>query len=373
MVKVTYIGACLDGSGYAEAARNNIAALHHAGIDLNVAPISFEQKRPVIGGQMGLLLQSLQKGRQGDKIFILHATPPNYPRLIQSGRYNIGYAAWETDQLPRDWVSKINALDEVWVPSTYNVKVFRTSGVAVPIRCFPHTFNFQEQEDYSDPVIEEAKEGEFTFYSIFQWLDRKNPSGLLRAYLTEFKKHENVRMVIKTYALKPGDPQDVEAVRRQVKIIKETLHLPGYPKLLLISSLLSRAQIRKLHQQGDCYVSLHKCEGFGIPLVEAMTEANPVIATDYSGTVGFMKPEHSFPVGYRKTIVCGMPWPMYTGEMTWAEPDLLDARKWMRHVFESRVEAEAKGRMAKAFVEEQFSWKKVGEDMKNRLERIANV
>jgi len=370
MVQVTYVGACLDGSGYAEAARNNIAALYLAGVDLNVAPISFEQKRPALG-EMGKLITKLQKARIGDKIFILHATPPNYSQLVKPGRYNIGYAAWETDQLPRDWVTKINTLDEVWVPSQYNVKVFKDSGITIPIHCFPHTFNFNQEEEVSkNPVLEPAEEGEFTFYSIFQWLERKNPAALLRAFLTEFKAEEKVRLVMKSYCLNPGMEEDIAVIRRQVKQIKDSLHLPSFPKILLISSLLSRGQIRCLHIQGDCYVSLHKCEGFGIPMVEAMAEANPVIATGYSGSDEFIQVGQAYPVKYTKAPVWGMPWPMYTGEMTWAEPSLLDARKQMRFVFENQGAAWAAGSLGKAFVEQNFSWKKIGEAMKARLEGI---
>ena len=98
-MNITYISACMDSSGYAEAARNHIVALDEVGVNVNVIPISFEGYRSDLG-RLGARVQDMIKKHHPGDIQIIHATPQNYIRLKDAGKYNIGYAAWETDKLP---------------------------------------------------------------------------------------------------------------------------------------------------------------------------------------------------------------------------------------------------------------------------------
>lgn len=368
-MRITYVSACLDSSGYAEAARNNIVALHNADVDIDVVPISFEKDKADLG-RMGLLVKTMINPDKRNDIRIIHATPPNFPHLLVSGKYNIGYVAWETSLLPEGWPELINRLNEVWVPSDHNVEVFRNSGVTIPIVKVPHTFDVENEPDGPN-VIQGLPEGCFIFYSVFQWLERKNPAGLLKAYLSEFRDDENVALVLKTFRLYPGEEKDSDLIRKAIHELKIRTYFKKFPRLLLISSLLSREQMAGLHKQGDCYVSLNRCEGFGIPLVEAMLAKKPVIATDYGGSKDFLLPSTGYPVKCQETPVWGMPWPMYSSKMVWGEPDLMEARKLMRYVFEHREEAAQMGKHGCGFIHENFNWKSIGTLMKNRLEQIT--
>ena len=368
-MKVTYISACLDSSGYAEAARNNIAALDLAGVDLAVKPVTFEGKK-ANHGKLGNLIKRLSKKPTDGQIQILHLTPQHFPQLVKNDKYNIGYTTWEASLLPSDWVPMINVLNEVWVPSMHNKKCLEDSGVTIPIFCMPHTFCFEDIST-GHTVLENKNSTDFTFYSIFQWLERKNPVGLIRAYLTEFKPSENVVLVLKTFVTNPGSPKETESIKERIRMIKKTLYLKEYPRMLLISNLLSREQMMSLHYEGDCYISLPRCEGFGIPFAEAMQAGNPVIATGYGGPVDFI--QHSktgYLVDYMMTPVANMPWEMYTGYMQWAEPNLMQTREYMRTIFEDQKKAAQMGKRAKKWIETNLSWEALGQKMKTRLEEI---
>ena len=368
-MKVNYVSACLDSSGYAEAARNNIAALNEVGVDIAVVPISFEGKKAGLG-RMGKLIERLSKKKPDGPIQVIHCTPHHYSRLVQENKYNIGYAAWESSKLPHDWVEKVNLLDEVWVPSQHNVDAFKNSGVNIPVTCIPHTFDTNRKVDVQ-AVLENRRKEDFVFYSVFQWLERKNPVGLLKAYLTEFKEQEDVILVLKTFVVTPGNQMEADQIRKKIQAIKKTLYLPAYPRMLLITGLLSRDQMASLHSEGDCYTALHRCEGFGIPIAEAMLAGNPAVTTGYSGPADFVKHNKTgWAVDSILTPVSNMPWEMYTGDGVWAEPDLMQARQFMREAYEDRDKTKEMGKKAKAWMKRNLSWKAVGEKMKARLEEI---
>ena len=366
-MNITYVSACMDASGYAEAARNHIAALDSAGVTINVVPISFEGYRSDLG-KLGAIIQGMVGRNPGGKIQIIHATPENYPRVIKREMYNIGYVAWETDKIPHHWGALLNTVDELWVPSEHNKQVLINCEINKPIHVMPHPFNVVDNKEDTTGIVANISKDDYVFYSIFQWIERKNPVDLLKAFLTEFKHDEKVALVLKTYIVNPNNAAEAKRLRERIVEIKGKLHLKNFPKILLISSLLSRGQIRTLHQQCDCYISLHRCEGFGIPLAEAMLAKNPVIATRYGGPEDFM--QNQMLVDYHLTPVYGMPWNHYTGDMRWAQPDLQQARDYMRWVFENRKQGRKMGEEGYKHITEELSWSKVGIKMRERLEQI---
>lgn len=372
---VTYVGPVTDNSGYAEAARNNIAALTSVGVTLNVIPLAFEKFKSDLG-ELGQLCQSLIGKNFAGKIQITHCTPNLFPNYARVGAYNIGYTVWETDRLPSDWVDACNRMNEIWVPCTHNVEAFKNSGVTVPVFCVPHAFNPEYQSGDKEKLpISNIEENDFVFYSIFQWTERKNPIGLLKAYLTEFKENENVVLILKTYLVDPTNAAEKEAIKGYIKEVKAALHLKTYPKVLLISSLLSAQQIKELHLLGDSFVSLHACEGFGVPLAEAMVSNSVVITTGYGGPADFIHHKQTgYSVPYVMGPVCGMPWDHYRGDQNWAVPDLSVAKQMMREVYN----VGAKGRdslgglrvEAREKIQRSYSWSTIGNLMKDRLTTI---
>ena len=381
-LEVIYTSALFDASGYAEAARNNIGALDHVGVTVDPVAVSFENYRSDTG-ELGKRIRAMMGKPINPKIQIIHTTPENFPRLSKKGKYNIGYIAWETSRLPKNWIPLINNnLNEVWVPSSHNEEVFKKSGITKPIIKIPHTFREEDIVVQSNnSVFPEKKDDEFTFYSIFQWTERKHPTGLLRSYLTEFKPDEKVCLVIKTYFINPENPIEKDQLKKSIGTLKERLYIEAFPKMLLISSLLSREQVLSLHQLCDCYVSTHRCEGFGIPLVEAMMAGKPVIATDYGGPRDFIKEPNylepnivqtGYPIDYQLTPCFGMPWSLYTGDMEWGEPNLMETRKAMRYVFEHRDEAKMIGNNGRNWARQNLSWETIGTLMKNRLQEISD-
>jgi glycosyltransferase involved in cell wall biosynthesis len=367
-LKVIYTGAIFDISGYSVAARNNIMALDTAGVTVEVVPLSFE-KFKTSTGKLESRIRNMISRTPTAGVQIIHTVPTMFDKFLSLGKYNIGYTTWETNRLPKHWVHLINQLDEVWVPSKYNLEVFQNSGVTIPVEVIPHPLDRENlEQDVSRDNISGINANDYIFYSIFQWHARKNPLALLKAYLTEFQQHENVCLMLKTYLMDPSNAAEKEQIKTVIQSIKDKLHLESYPRILLISDLLTQSQVNSLHYTANCYVSAHRSEGFGVPICTAMLAGRPVIATDYSGSQEFLSEDTGFPVSCQLTPVYDMPWETYTGDQVWSDINIMDLRAKMRFVFENRHLARNKGLRGQRFVEENLSWSKIGLLMRNRLE-----
>lgn len=367
MKKVQFSCAALGASGYSEASRNYIAAMNLYPKDLNLAvkSVNFERWVTDQSAYMSILNPLLKKKIEPD-VQIIHMTPENYRVHRRPGVKNIGYTVWETTRLPEGWADMCNQLDEIWVPCDWNIEVFKNCGVKVPVKKIEHTINMGQFDNATDIDLGMPKD-KFIFYSIFQWTERKNPAGLIRAYMSEFSKKDNVVLILKTY-FQNNSEADKKSVEQEVRNIMNTMWVKeDHPPVILYHKMLSRQQILALHKSGHCLVLPHKAEGWSCTHFEAMAMGKPAIGTRFGGNTEFMTDDNSFLLDYQLTPVAGMPWGLYSGKGMWAEPSLEQLKAHMRYVYENYDAAKEKAAKGREDVK-RYSWENIGKKIVDTLE-----
>ena len=372
MIPLKWTSACLDSSGYAEASRNYISALHKSEkVNLTLSITSFENQK-TDHSEIGRLCGSLVNKKDVPyKINVVHLTPENFPTFVERDKYNIGYTVWETDSLPKDWVPLCNMMDEIWVPSKWNKNVFIHSGVTKPIYIIPHCLMVDTSEA-KEHISMGVSDDTFIFYSVFQWIVRKNPIDLLKAYFTEFKKDEKVCLALKTYRLNTS-VKEKDVIKQDIQKIKHGLNLQEYPQIIFFGDLFSNEVMKAFYQKGDCFVLPCHAEGWGICYATAMAYGKPTIGTKYGGQLDFMNSKNSYLIKCQESPVFNMIFPNYDGSMNWADPNISHLKKLMRYVYENREEAKTIGLQGKKDIEELYNPRVVSDLITKRLEEILKV
>lgn len=280
---------------------------------------------------------------------------------ILGGRPTIGQWGWETDVLPPSWTEAYDHVDEVWVYSTFMAENLGRL-LPMPVVVVPPAIVTPEVDDAALTI---ARDDRFTFLfmlDLFSTSRRKNPLGLIEAFTRAFAPGEGPRLIVKTINAKFRE-QAAEELRYGAG---------GHPDVEIIDGYLEPVQKAALVARADCYVSLHRSEGFGLPLAEAMALGTPVIATGYSGNTDFTTPFNSYLVDFAPTKV-GPDCEIYPPTGTWAEPDLDHAAEQMRRVWQRPDEAAARAQRALAEIDRAYAPKVVGEIARARLERLSDL
>jgi len=367
---IRYTGPIFDSSGYAKACRGNILALHKAGVPITLNPISFETIRPELD-EDGKILRGLINNNVEYNINLIHTTPEFWASHEVNGITNVGYTIWETTKLHPDWPKYINAsVDKVLVGCEWNVDIFKDSGVTVPIGVVPHGINTSDFNNVTNYKIDGIEENTFMFYSIFQWQERKHPLALIKAYWYAFTGNDKVALILKTYR-SDYSQNEKDAIRTTIQRMKDIMSMPHYPKIILISNMLSEDEILALHNRGDCYVSLDRGEGFGLSPFTAGALGKPIVITGFGGSTEYAKEDNSFLVDYNLTPVYGMPWTRwYQGTQCWAEPNIVDGANKMKYVYENYEEAKAKGLKLQQYISENFTWEVIANKIIKEIEEL---
>jgi len=268
----------------------------------------------------------------------------------------------EVDGIPADWILQANALDEIWVPSTFNRETFLNSGLKVPIHVMPLGVN----PDYFNPKIRAFRPSQrYTFLSVFEWGERKAAEALFRAYHHAFSRQDDVLLLLKVINTDPGVD-----VRQQIA----AMGLPenGPPVVILYNQDLPAHQMGSLYRSADCFVLPTRGEGWGMPILEAMACGLPVIATDWSAHTDFMTEDVAYPLRVERLIPAKAKCPYYKG-FRWAQPDEHHLAHLMRHVYENREEAAAKGAQASEKALGGWTWRQAAQKIKDRLLAISGA
>ncbi|HEX2233933.1 MAG TPA: glycosyltransferase family 4 protein [Thermoleophilaceae bacterium] len=347
--------------GVGEVARRVGTALDHAGVPV---------RRHNLGGRPDPLLESERPRREGGPAHPVNLVCANAEGMegafaelgaeFFAGRYTIGFWWWEVAAFPDRWLRAFDHLDELWVGS-HHVADALAMPSPVPVVRLPLPVPEVPVGD-GGPV--EPADG-FTFLFAFDYasvFERKNPLGLIEAYRRAFGPDDGARLVVKTL----GGASHPEQHGRVVGAAGDR------PDIEVLDGALSADEMAALTAGCDCYVSLHRSEGFGLTIAEAMLHGKPVIATAYSGPRDYLTEANGFPVGFR-LVAIGPGKDPYPADGSWADPDLDQAAALMRRVVDHPEEARRRGARAREDVRAVYSPAAAGSAMAQRLRRICTL
>lgn len=278
----------------------------------------------------------------------------------RSGVYRVGYWWWELESVPEEWQNRGQDVQEIWAPTRFIADALQVLGRPVyPMLPGVELGTFPPMGKVAFGMCPER----MTFVVLFDVnsrLERKNPIAAIRAFRQAFRQDEPVEMIVKMTPPGLTSPPGLAAVRAACSEARVTL----------IEQHMSREETLAFLHAGDCLVSLHRSEGFGLPLAEAMLLGKPVVATGYSGNLDFMTTENSYLVDYQRTTIAVDDPPYHRG-FVWAEPSIEHASVLMRKIFDKRSDAQRVGAQAQRELRELLSYTNAGQRMRSRLEDIA--
>jgi glycosyltransferase involved in cell wall biosynthesis len=281
-------------------------------------------------------------------------------RELLNKRFTVGVWFWETAQLPPSYGWAFELVDEVWCASDFVLEAVKSRAHdRVPVWKFPLAIVAPDINDEITRTHLGLPEDRFVFLHSFDYLsvvERKNPIGAIEAYRRAFGPGDGTTLVVKSINAK-ARPDDHAAVRYAAR---------GREDILLIDALLDARQNASMIARADCFVSLHRSEGFGLNLADALALGRPVVATAYGGNVEFMTGLEEWLVPY-DLVAVGEGHHPYPSDAQWAEPDLAVASTRMQAIVSDPATAAAKAGTVGAALMQGFSPARAGERLAEHL------
>lgn len=277
------------------------------------------------------------------------------PGLFE-GRHSAGLWFWEVERFPQKWLGSFDHLDEVWTASEFIAEALRPLAT-IPVNTIRVPVTPVEPADLDASALG-MPEG-FCFLFVFDFrsvLRRKNPLGAVEAFRQAFEPGEGASLLIKTVGGE-SHPDDAAALAAAAA---------DHPDIHLLDGVIPAAEKNALIANCDCYLSLHRSEGLGLTMAEAMYFGKPVIATGYSGNLDFMAEDNSYLVDYDLARIGDGAGP-YPPSANWAEPRVEHAVELMRAVFENQDEAAQRGARAAEAIRASHSLEAAGEVLEQLL------
>ena len=364
---IRFYGHLRAGFGLAGGARATARCLEAAGCQLSYVDLALASHAAV---------QAIPRdqGTGAPQVDLVHTNPnilASNPELLErqplAAPIRIGYWAWELEQFPLGWERFFAGYQEIWCPSSFTAQALAQRS-PVPVIALPHLPDWPSLQTRTQARSRQRqqRQGEpFTFLTLFDFWstpERKNPAAVIQAFQRAFpiqsSSHPAVQLLIKASSAEQF-PEQAAALKALAK---------GDPRIRWVEALLPQSQLDALYDQADAVVSLHRAEGFGLTLAEAMAQAIPVIATGYSGNLDFMPP------GSAELI----PWTPcriqrtsgdYRAGAVWADPDLEAAAAAMRRLATDPVAAAQLGLRGQATAQERLSPDRLSAVVRQRLGR----
>lgn len=360
-MKVLYIGNYNDPTGWGNAAKNNILAMHSAGV--NVVPRCITYNQNIKYKENDIIKELESNSLINPDVCIQHVLPHLYS--YNANMKNIGYLAVESyDFKDSMWHKYCNMMDEIWVPSSYCKESCLRSGVIKPIKIIPHCIDLNKYKNHK--VTKEINELKYTFNFVFvgDFIERKNIEALIRAFHKEFHYMEPVNLFIKTSNI------DYNTIKSYSDKIKRGLKLrKKYKEEIVITGQLPFEDYISVLKQCHCFVMPSRGEGFCIPALEAMSIGLPCIYTSGIGMDDFCVGSEVY--SYRVPCFGGVSSLdyLYTANTYWMDIDIERLGLTMRSMFiESNTTKYLQRKLDCINISESHSFESIGNKIKESLQ-----
>ena len=264
---------------------------------------------------------------------MLKPVRPLLERTRAAGGYRVGYWYWELETTPRTWESAFEAVDEIWCATEFVAEALRRA-TDQPVVKLPPPIEVALRRRYERREFG-LPDGRFLFLFTFDYnsfVKRKNPEAVIAAFQAAFPRgRDDVGLVVKS----------VNGVHRPERVAAMMALIGDDPRIAHLDRFLTRDESYGLIDATDAYVSLHRAEGLGLGLAEAMALGKPTIATAYSGNLEFMSASNSLLVDYRLVPIAPGEYLVDDERFVWADPDIDDAARHMRTLADDRRLARA--------------------------------
>ncbi|WP_281852039.1 glycosyltransferase family 4 protein [Dyella sp. GSA-30] len=277
--------------------------------------------------------------------------------------YNILYPNWELSKFPNEWIPHLERFDEVWAPSQFIADSLegRLSKPLhhMPVSCEVDLSSLLSRRYFGIP------ESAYTFLFFFDfrsYATRKNPQAVVTAFrrLMAARPTADCALVVKVNG-SDRDPESMARLRNEVAMFHD--------RVILIDRTITDNEVKNLIRVCDSFVSLHRSEGFGRGLAEAMYLEKPLIATAYSGNMDFMDAQSALLVDFQLIPVQDGEYPKHDGQV-WADADVEQAAQHMIRLVDDPAEGRAIGKRAGRMVRGTVGYRHVGMSYRRRFDDI---
>lgn len=371
---IQVIGPFRKASGLGQATRLSADLLERAGYTVHRVDFALDNPSPEDAARVAAT--DIRPAR----INLFHLNAETVPLAAAylpdafSSAYNIAYVFWELDSPGACHPLGLDLVDEIWVAPEWGVEVFQPHtdkpvvNVGMSFETLPEIDRTDARRfmEHTAQVPPESFVFLVTFDS-FSFMMRKNPLGVIEAFTRAFKDEPEVRLVLKTQnRTRVADPAQAGIWQAVDAAVQQDA------RIVLINETLPYEDILRLKTGADAYLSLHRSEGWGFGMIEAMNLRVPVVATAYSGNMDFCTPDTCWLVDYSLTEVGPQAYIFVRPGQKWADPDVADAARQMRQLFDHPKERATRAEAARALVRTQFSEAAIAERYAARVRTILS-
>ncbi len=367
---VTLVGNPFWATGRSEHIRTIWRALDAAAVRSSLYDAYGSVPEQAVAAEMGHC--QVTKIADGIRIFSLNGDEiQNVLEIVESRQggflpngYNIVAPAWELPRYPAEWAQELERFDEVWAPTAFVEQAIRRA-VSIPVwrlrnACEPHIAEALERSYFGIP------DGVFAilfFFDLRSYAARKNPWAAIEAFrrILAARPAAKLHLVLKlNYS--SFDLRAVAEINDRIAPLRDNV--------TMIDATFTNNETKNLVRCCDCFLSLHRSEGFGRGPAEAMFFGKPVVATGWSGNMEYMNGRVAFPIDYTLVPVNEGEYP-HPENQVWAEPDIAQAVDILIRLVDNPRRARAVGRRARRHMQRHFSDAVLGRAFRRRLEAIV--